>query len=161
MMRLSLISVGKLKESQERDLCTRYQDRISGLSGPLGFSKLELREFSESRAKTTNLRRSQESQDVLSALAQTEARIILDERGTTMTSRALATWMARQRDDGVSAMAFVIGGPDGHDDSVRKTATKVLSLSSLTLPHGLARIVVTEQIYRAMTILSNHPYHRD
>ncbi len=161
MMRLSLISVGKLKDASERELFTRYQDRISGLAGPLGFSKLELREFSESRAQTANLRKNQEGQDILSALEQAEANIVLDERGASLTSRTLTTWIANQRDDGVSAMAFVIGGPDGLDDKVRKKATKVLSLSALTLPHGLARIVLSEQIYRAMTILSHHPYHRD
>lgn len=161
MMRLSLISVGKLKDANERDLFARYQDRIGGVSGPLGFSKLETREFSESRAKTAQLRKHQEAQDLLSALANIETRVILDECGGSMSSRALATWLASQRDDGVGALAFVIGGPDGHDDSVRKTATKTLSLSSFTLPHGLARIVLVEQIYRAMTILSGHPYHRD
>lgn len=161
MMRLSLVSVGKLKDANERALLARYQDRITGLSGPLGFSKLESREFTESRANTAELRKQQEAQDVLSAIENAEAKVILDERGTTMQSRELATWMAEKRDDGISTMTFVIGGPDGHDDRVRKAATKTLSLSALTLPHGLARIILTEQIYRAMTILSHHPYHRD
>ncbi len=161
MMRLSLISVGKLKDTSERALFARYQDRIAGLSGSLGFSKLESREFSESRGKTPELRKQQEAQDVLSAISGAEARVILDERGYSIDSRELATWMAEQRDDGIATMAFVIGGPDGHDETVRKAATKTVSLSALTLPHGLARIVVAEQIYRAMTILSRHPYHRD
>ena len=161
MMRLSLVSVGKLKDTSERALAARYQDRIAGLSGSLGFSQLACREFTESRAKTGQLRKQQEAQDVLSALGNADVKVMLDERGTSMTSRELATWMAQQRDDGFSRMAFLIGGPDGHDDCIRKTATKTLSLSALTLPHGLARIVLTEQIYRAMTILSRHPYHRD
>jgi len=161
MMRLSLVSVGKLKDSSERTLCARYQDRIAGLSGPLGFSKLDTREFTESRAKTAQLRKQQEAQDVLSAINAAQAKVILDERGTAMRSRELASWMAEQRDDGIAQMVFVIGGPDGHEDCILRDATKKLSLSALTLPHGLARVILTEQIYRAMTILSHHPYHRD
>lgn len=160
MMRLSLISVGKLKDSGERELCKRYLDRISGVAGSLGFSKLACRELAESRAQTALLRITQEGQEIVSQLTDIEVKIALDEKGDAMTSRALALWMAGRRDDGVRSMTFVIGGPDGLDEGVRKAATKVLSLSAMTLPHGLARILLVEQIYRAMTILNNHPYHR-
>lgn len=161
MMRLSLLSIGKLKDGHELALLARYQDRIAANVTALGFSKLETREFSESRAKTSDLRKRQEANDLLKATASVAARVVLDERGTQLTSRQFATWLGAQRDDGVGSMAFMIGGPDGHDDSVRGEANKIVSLSALTLPHGLARIIFVEQLYRAMTILGGHPYHRD
>lgn len=160
MMQLSLVAIGKLKDASERSLFDRYAKRINGISGPLGFSKLTVREFSESQAKTTDLRKRQESELVCSAISNVECRVALDERGKTYNSVEFSKWMMRQRDQGLSPLAFVIGGPDGHDQSVMELSTHTLSLSPLTLPHGLARIILAEQVYRAMTILSGHPYHR-
>lgn len=161
MLRMTLVSIGKLKDAEERALFTRYQDRISATGGSLGFSKLEIREFAESRGKNPALRKEQEANDIVKATAGAEYKVALDERGKDMTSRAFASWLGNLRDDGVGQVAFVIGGPDGHDDSIRKATNKCLSLSRLTLPHGLARILFVEQLYRALTILGNHPYHRD
>ncbi|MCH9764781.1 MAG: 23S rRNA (pseudouridine(1915)-N(3))-methyltransferase RlmH [Alphaproteobacteria bacterium] len=160
-MRLMIASVGKLKDASERTLFTRYQNRIDSLGRGLGFASLELREISESRAKTATQRKSEEAQNLSSVLSSTTITVALDERGTTMTSRAFATWIADIRDQGTASLAFVIGGPDGHDETIRAAARKTLALSGFTLPHGLARIILVEQIYRALTILSNHPYHRD
>jgi 23S rRNA (pseudouridine1915-N3)-methyltransferase len=84
----------------------------------------------------------------------------LDERGAAWTSRELAERLARWRDDGRD-VAFVIGSADGLAPSVKARAAAVVSLSALTLPHGLARVVVAEQLYRAATLIAGHPYHRD
>ncbi|MEL7090050.1 MAG: 23S rRNA (pseudouridine(1915)-N(3))-methyltransferase RlmH, partial [Planctomycetota bacterium] len=75
-------------------------------------------------------------------------------------SPAFASLIQRQLDAGTSRLIFAIGGPDGHGPAIRTAAQRTLSLSKMTLPHGLARIVLSEQIYRAITILSGHPYHR-
>ncbi len=85
--------------------------------------------------------------------------IALDERGGDMTSERFAERLGRWRDDGDSP-AFVIGGPDGLTEEFRRSAQLVLRLSSLTLPHALARVVLVEQLYRAWAILVGHPYHR-
>ena len=86
--------------------------------------------------------------------------VALDERGRPWTTRMLAERLARWRDE-ARAIAFVVGSADGLDDKVRSHATEVVSLSPLTLPHGLVRVIVAEQLYRAATLLAGHPYHRD
>ena len=88
------------------------------------------------------------------------ARVVaLDERGEAWTTRTLAERLGRWRDDG-ETVAFVIGSADGLDDGVRRRAAAVVSLSGMTLPHGLVRVLLAEQIYRAASLLAGHPYHR-
>ena len=77
-----------------------------------------------------------------------------------MSSESFASFIAETRDSGIKSCTFLIGGPDGHGEPALKAAQLRLSLGSLTLPHGLARVVLIEQLYRAATILSGHPYHR-
>jgi 23S rRNA (pseudouridine1915-N3)-methyltransferase len=86
--------------------------------------------------------------------------VALDERGRDWTTRQLADKLAEWR-DAAEKPAFVIGGPDGLDADLKRAARVELRLSSLTLPHALARVLLVEQIYRAWSILSGHPYHRD
>jgi 23S rRNA (pseudouridine1915-N3)-methyltransferase len=95
------------------------------------------------------------------AAACKDARVVaLDEHGHPWTTRMLAETLSRWRDDACDA-AFVIGSADGLADSVKRNASAVVALSALTLPHGLVRIVIAEQLYRAVTLLAGHPYHRD
>jgi 23S rRNA (pseudouridine1915-N3)-methyltransferase len=90
-----------------------------------------------------------------------DARVIaLDERGRSWTTRELATHLAQWRKD-ARDVAFVIGSADGLDASVKRHAAQTVALSALTLPHGLVRVIVAEQLYRAASLLSGHPYHRD
>jgi 23S rRNA (pseudouridine1915-N3)-methyltransferase len=86
--------------------------------------------------------------------------VMLDARGKGQTSEAFAAELRRARDGGVEAIAFLIGGADGHGEAVRAAASQTLSLGAMTLPHGLARVVLAEQLYRAATIIAGHPYHR-
>ena len=101
-----------------------------------------------------------EAERILAALPGGAVPVVLDERGAQVTTRELAAWLERWRDEGVSP-AFVIGGADGLDDSVKARAGKLLGLSKLTLPHALARVLLAEQLYRAVCIMKGHPYHRD
>lgn len=100
-----------------------------------------------------------ERERIKSAMPQRCVNVVLDERGrgstTEQLAQALAGWM---RDGG--DVAFVIGGADGLHEDVRRGADRLLSLSPMTLPHGLARVVLAEQLYRALTIIRHHPYHR-
>jgi 23S rRNA (pseudouridine1915-N3)-methyltransferase len=96
----------------------------------------------------------------IAAASRGHAVVALDERGAAWTTRTLADRLARWRDE-ARDVAFVIGSADGLADSVRSGADAVVALSGLTLPHGLVRIVVAEQIYRAASLLAGHPYHRD
>jgi 23S rRNA (pseudouridine1915-N3)-methyltransferase len=86
--------------------------------------------------------------------------VALDERGSAWTTRELAQRLQGWR-DASRDVAFVIGSADGLDDAVKRDASAVLALSALTLPHGLARVILIEQLYRAASVLSGHPYHRD
>jgi 23S rRNA (pseudouridine1915-N3)-methyltransferase len=101
-----------------------------------------------------------EGERILAAVPKGSLRIVLDERGTLLKTTELARRMAGWREEGRD-VAFIIGGADGLAGSVRKTAGFTWSLSPLTLPHGLARVVLAEQLYRAHSILHNHPYHRE
>ena len=85
--------------------------------------------------------------------------VLLDSRGRQMTSEEFAAWLGRQRDNGTQQVVFAIGPADGWSESARKRATLLLSLGPFTLAHALARVVLAEQIYRAFTILTGHPYH--
>ena len=87
--------------------------------------------------------------------------IALDERGKNMTSEAFAGELGRLLDNGTREVAFLIGGPDGHAAAVQGRAGLVVSLGKMTWPHRLARVMLAEQIYRSVTILVNHPYHRN
>jgi len=101
-----------------------------------------------------------EGERISSALPADCVKVVLDERGTLFDTMALARRIARWRETGRD-VAFIVGGADGLADSVKKSADFVWSLSPLTLPHGLARVVLAEQLYRAHSILHNHPYHRE
>ena len=101
-----------------------------------------------------------EGERILSALPAGCVKVALDERGTLVDTMALARRMARWRESGRN-VAFIVGGADGLAESVKTSADFVWSLSPLTLPHGLARVVLAEQLYRAHSILHNHPYHRE
>lgn len=101
-----------------------------------------------------------EAERIVAALPQAGMLVALDERGAQTSTRELADWLGRWRDEGVSP-AFVIGGADGLDDNVKTRAHKLMGISRLTLPHALVRVVLAEQLYRAVSILKGHPYHRD
>ncbi|MBG0803925.1 23S rRNA (pseudouridine(1915)-N(3))-methyltransferase RlmH [Methylocystis sp. H4A] len=157
-MKLGLICVGRLKAGPERELFARYAERIRALRR-LGLEGLELKEIDESKAAGAE-RASREAMELLAALPAESRLAAFDERGRAETSAAFAQFIASERDRGCKALWFAIGGAEGLDESVRARATAVFSFGAMTLPHQLARILAAEQIYRAMTILSGHPYHR-
>jgi len=159
-MRISLIAVGRLKDSAERGLADRYIDRFEKLGRQLGLGPLDEVELGESRAQTAPARRDDEAVAMLGRVSARARIVALDAGGKQMTSEDFAALLASWRDDAVPAAAFLIGGPDGHGPAVAGAADLTLSLGRMTLPHGLARVVLAEQLYRAATILAGHPYHR-
>ena len=96
---------------------------------------------------------------ITAAVPQGTKTVALDERGREFASAGLARWLERRLEEGIDT-AFLIGGPDGLSGTLREKAETVMRLSAMTLPHGLARVLLAEQLYRAMSILQNHPYHR-
>ena len=158
-MKLAVVAVGRLKNGPERELVERYEERAKALGRSLGFSPLSLIELPESRARREADRRAEEGAAILDKAAPAVL-VAFDERGKTLTSEAFAQRLAAWRDQGRAAAHFVIGGADGLDEHVRAAADLVLSFGALTLPHQLVRVLVVEQLYRALTILAGHPYHR-
>lgn len=158
-MRLGLICVGRLKSGPERDLYARYASRIAALRR-IGLEGLDLREVDESKAKSPAERMTREAQELLALVPGEAALVVFDERGRTVDSVAFAAFIRRERDRGLKSLWFAVGGPEGLDTTVRERAATICSFGAMTLPHQLVRVLVAEQIYRAMTILSGHPYHR-
>jgi 23S rRNA (pseudouridine1915-N3)-methyltransferase len=158
-LRLAILAVGRLKSGPERDLVERYRQRIEGIGRSLGVAGLETVELAESRARREEDRRADEAAALLQR-AGSATLVAFDERGTSLGSEAFARRIGSWRDEGRPALACVIGGPDGLDRAVRQRAELVLSFGMLTLPHQIVRALVAEQLYRALTILAHHPYHR-
>jgi len=159
-MRIEIHAVGRLKSGPERELADRYLDRLAKAGPAIGLQFGELSEAAESRARSANERRSEEARDLEARLPAGSALVLLDERGKDFTSEQFAEKIGALRDSGRKQLVLAIGGPDGHDASLRAKAELVMSLGQMTWPHQIARILLAEQLYRATTILSGHPYHR-
>ena len=153
-MRVSLICVGRLA-GPEAVLARAYADRASASGRALGLFPIEIVEV---EARKSGM--AAEAEALLARVA--DARLIAcDERGRAYGSRDFAARIAALRDDGVRHLAFAIGGADGLDGAVRAAASETLAFGPQTWPHALARAMLAEQVYRAVTILAGAPYHRD
>ena len=159
-MKIGVFAVGRMKSGPEKELAERYLDRFAKAGPPLGLTFAGIHELSESRAADTDERRRDEAARLKAAFPEGAAFIALDERGRNISSEDLAQRLAGLRDGGQKSLAMVVGGPDGLDRTMRDEAALTLSFGALTWPHQLARIMLAEQLYRAATILSGHPYHR-
>ncbi len=159
-MRLLLAAIGRLKAGPDRAMFERYWDRLSASGAQVGMGPATLIELTEGKAATSQQRKSDEAARLGKAVNTADFTIALDERGKTVSSDAFAKILQTQIDNSCKCTALLIGGPDGHAPDLISHADLVLSLGPMTLPHGLARIVLAEQLYRASTILAGHPYHR-
>jgi 23S rRNA (pseudouridine1915-N3)-methyltransferase len=156
-MRVSLIAVGRLKTGPEAELAQTYLTRARGIGRGLGFTAIDMievegRPLAEPRAEASAL---------FKATPERATCVLLDERGQEWTSREVAQKLAQWRDEGVADLVFWIGGADGAAQSLKDQAHAKLAFGRQTWPHKLVRVLLTEQIYRALTILSGNPYHRD
>ena len=159
-MRLLIAAVGKLKQEPERELVAHYMARAASAGRALGFAHVNSIEIPESKAATAALRAQAEAAVLVAKSTFAHDLVALDPRGEQLGSEAFASMLARLRDDGKPGLTFAIGGADGLGNDLLTKAQRRLSLGPMTLPHGLARVVLAEQLYRAMTILAGHPYHR-
>lgn len=158
-LKLSLICIGRMKAGPERELADRYHQRAVAHGRQLGVTSVAIAELPESRASDPARRKADEAAAIL-ARAAGGIIIAFDERGDALDSEAVAGRFATLRDSGAEHVCFVIGGADGLDPAVRAQARLVLSFGAMTLPHQLVRVLALEQIYRIMTIIDGHPYHR-
>ena len=159
-MKLHVLAVGRLKAGPEKLLCEDYRARAEGLGRKAGVSKFIAADSAESQAATAAARIAEERHFFSARLPERAVTVVLDERGKAIASAAFAAYLRRHIDDGAADLAFLLGGPDGHAEETRAAADLVLSFGAMTWPHRLARVMLFEQIYRAVTIMVNHPYHR-
>ena len=148
-----------MKNGPERELVARYLERATGSGKPLALTGFDVTEINESRAGSAAARKAEEAKALRAALPE-GITVMMDERGKGLNSEAFANQIARWRDDGRPAVSFIIGGADGIDPDYVRTADLTVSFSPMVWPHQLVRIMLAEQLYRATTILSGHPYHR-
>ena len=160
-MRIQIAAVGRMKSGPERELVARYLERAVAGGKPLGLTGFDVSELTESRAGSSQSRKVEEAKALTATFPQGSVVVALDERGKGIGSEALASTIARWRDDGKAAVSFVIGGADGLDPALLAQARGKLAFGPQTWPHALARAMLAEQVYRAVTILAGGPYHRD
>lgn len=138
-MLLHVIARGKIGRSPEAELVSRYEKRLG--------AAVRFTELPDTGGKIPEL------------LAQTRI-VLLDERGKNLSSEEFANTLEKWRDEGVRETRFLIGAADGHDETMRREADLLIAFGKATWPHLMARAMLAEQLYRATTILSGHPYHR-
>ena len=155
-MKLLVVAVGLKMPRWVDEAFAEYAKRMPRIA------KLELvavRAEPRAEGRTVEQMLGLEAARIAAAVPERARTVALDERGREFTSAALARWLERRLQEGIDT-AFLIGGPDGLAPPLKDRAETVMRLSAMTLPHGLARVLLAEQIYRAVSILHNHPYHR-
>ena len=159
-MRVGLFAVGRLKSGPEKDLAARYFDRFAKAGPAVGLEFSRIAEVAESRASNAETRKRDEAGMLLKSLPEAGVLILLDERGKALDSEAFANALGNYRDQGKRDLTIAIGGADGLDPALYDRADMTLCLGKMTWPHQIVRTLIAEQLYRAVTILSGHPYHR-
>ena len=159
-MRLRIAAVGRLKSGPERELMDRYVERANAAGRAQALAPFEVMEISESPARRPEDRIREEWAAFKKPTITGARSIVLDSRGRSLASEDFAKKLAAFRDGGADAAMFLIGGADGLPAEARERADLVLAFGAATFPHQLVRILLAEQIYRAITILAGHPYHR-
>ena len=158
-MRITLAAIGQMKSGPERELVDRYADRFAKIAPSIGLEFKGISQSGESRARDAETRKREEAKFLTDG--EPAKLIALDERGKPISSQEFANLIARLRDGGAKTLTFAIGGADGLHESVRERADRIISFGAMTMPHQLVRVCAVEQLYRAATILSGHPYHRE
>jgi 23S rRNA (pseudouridine1915-N3)-methyltransferase len=154
-MRIDMVAIGRLGQGPEASLSLGYAKRAAAVGKALALSPVEIIEV-EARKPG----KAAEAEALAPHLAGAHV-IACDEGGTALGSRDFAALMARLRDQGVRRLVFVVGGADGLDAAILDAAASRLAFGPQTWPHALARVMLAEQIYRAVSILAGQPYHRD
>ena len=154
-MRIAIVAIGRLPRGPEAELAKTYVERATAAGRALGLGPVELIE-----AESRKPGKAAEAEALKPHLEGAHL-IACDEHGTARPSRAFAEEIARLRDRGVRRLAFAVGGADGLDPALLAAAQGRLAFGPQTWPHALARVMLAEQIYRAVTILTGSPYHRE
>ena len=155
-MRLTIAAVGRLKAGPERALVDDWLGRAGAAGRAIGLGPADVVEIDERKFSD----RDAQSDRLVLAIPSGATAVALDERGEALSSEAFAKLIARERDGGCPQMVFLIGGPDGLTERARATTGYRLSFGPMVWPHMLARVMLAEQLYRAVSILASTSYHR-
>lgn len=155
-MKFEIIAVGKLKNQHYRALTDDYLNRVEHY---VPVEEIEVRNSSV-RDQNVDKGKREEADALMAAASEGAYDIALDEGGKQVSSRQFASWIDDWMISGYKYVSFYVGGADGLDREIRKSARRTMSLSKMTMPHEMARMVLAEQIYRAMSIIRGEPYHR-
>lgn len=153
-MKLAILAVGQLRGQDEAALYEAYGQRIAAAGRNIAIDGPQLIEIKDQQGANEKLAAALDNRPQAFVVA-------LDETGKQLSSRAFAQQLGAWRDDGIGELVFVLGAADGLSDAVRQRANMMLSLGPMTWPHLLARVLLAEQIWRGISILTGHPYHRD
>jgi 23S rRNA (pseudouridine1915-N3)-methyltransferase len=156
-VRVTILAVGHKMPAWIQDGFHEYTRRMPP---EIRVELAELKPEDRGGGRSVEKARAAEGERMLAALPQGATLLALDERGKAFSTQGLSVMLSQWMRDG-SHPAFAIGGADGLDDAVKARADKIFSLSQLTLPHGMVRVLLAEQLYRAWSILARHPYHRE
>ena len=156
-MRITILAVGHKAPGWVQEGFNEYARRMPPEAR---LELVELKPEERGAGRALDRAKALEGERILAAIPQGATLLALDERGKAVTTQGLSVMLSDWMRDGTHP-AFVIGGADGLSDEVKARASKLLSLSALTLPHALVRVVLAEQLYRAWSILARHPYHRE
>ncbi|MDR3500136.1 MAG: 23S rRNA (pseudouridine(1915)-N(3))-methyltransferase RlmH [Parvibaculum sp.] len=159
-MRIEIRAVGRLRAGPEKTLLDDYLARAGAAGRSLGITSLTFAEVEEKRRLDGAALKTAEAALLKTSLPKGAYLVALDERGRAEPSEAFAARLGRWRDNGVGDLAFVIGGADGLAPSLREEADHLLAFGPMTWPHMLVRVMLAEQLYRAVSIMAGHPYHR-
>lgn len=155
-MKVLIATVGRLRAGPEKRLVDDYLDRAQPLGRRVGIAPFAVTEVDERKAQGA----AAQSARLVEAIPRDAHAVALDERGEALSSDAFAAMLAALRDGGTPAAAFLLGGADGHDEALRARADRLVSFGPMVWPHMLARVMLAEQLYRAVSILAGAPYHR-
>jgi 23S rRNA (pseudouridine1915-N3)-methyltransferase len=159
-MRLLVLAVGHARGTSEGALTEDFIGRARTFGKRLGFSAVAIEEIAVSKLRETRTRIVDEGERLAARIPPGAQAIFLDARGKGMTSEAFSEMLAAMRDAGARDLVFLIGGPDGLDPGPTIKSSRSLAFGPQTWPHLMVRAMLAEQIYRALTIMAGHPYHR-
>jgi 23S rRNA (pseudouridine1915-N3)-methyltransferase len=159
-LRILILAVGHARGTSEAPLTEEFLTRAQNMGRGLGISAVTVEEVSVSKARDTATRMKDEAERLAARIPDGAQVVLLDARGKGMTSEDFAEMLGALRDAGTKHLVFVIGGPDGLGALPKVRAGRSLAFGPQTWPHLLVRAMLTEQVYRALTILAGHPYHR-
>ena len=156
-MQISIIAVGKIGNSIEAELVNRYVNRFNNLCKLMGLNLLQIIEVDDKKYKT----KTQQAKKILGFIKEKSNVVIFDSKGKSVSSEYFTKYLINRRDTGVKKQVFVIGGAFGLCSSLNKEADDIFSLGKMIWPHILARVMITEQIYRSASIILGNPYHKN